>query len=323
MTILRRYLGLGSMAAGAVLGTCGCSSDSEPPPAAPSSGDDSKLLGTFKIEVIADDSGPTTGATSVLGKVSDGETPLIVAWQESAREGSCRLEKPRVPFCSPACGADVCVEDNVCRAYPTPLSVGTVTLSGVKLNNGESSLTLKEAAKAYQAPPGTAFAYPPFAEGEAVRLSASGGELAPFELSAVGVSPLWLDDQSLDLEAGKPLDLHWAPPADGVASSIHVKLDISHHGGSKGMIECDADDTGALSIPAALLSQLLDLGVAGFPTVIVTRTVSDRKGTGAGTVALVIASSTERAVTVPGVNSCTGNEQCPSGQTCQADLTCQ
>lgn len=311
------------MAACAIIGTCGCSNDSEPPPAAPSMGDDSELLGTFKIEVIADESGPTTGATSVLGKVSDGETPLIVAWQESAREGSCRLEKPRVPFCTPACGADVCVEDNVCRAYPTALSVGTVTLSGVKTSGGETTLTLKEAAKAYQAPPGTTFAYPPFSEGEPVRLSASGGELTPFELSATGVAPLWLDNQSLELEAGKPLELKWTPPVDAAASSVHVKLDISHHGGSKGMIECDADDTGALSIPAALLSQLLELGVAGFPTVVVTRTVSDRKGTGVGSVALVIASSTERAVNVPGVESCTGNEQCPSGQICQPDLTCQ
>jgi len=326
MTILRRSLTLGVVAMSSLAGSLGCSSDPDPakPPAdTGNNGDDSELLGTFKIEVTADESGPTTGTTSVLGKISDGETPSIVAWVEAAHEGACRLEKPRAPFCSPACGAVVCVEDNVCKAYPTALSVGTVTLSGVALSGGETSLTLKETAKAYQAPPGTTFAYPPFMEGDEVRVSASGGELVAFELAASGVAPFWLTDDTLNLETGKPLELHWTAAADPSASSVHLKLDISHHGGSKGMIECDADDNGALTVPASLVSQLLDLGVAGFPTVVVTRSVNVQKGTGSGKVALLIASGTERAVTVPGLSSCTGTEQCPSGQTCQADLTCK
>lgn len=318
MTISQRIFVLAALASGSSLG---CSSDSSEP-AAPSDSS-SGLLGTFKIEVTADESGPSSGTTSVLGKVSSGETPLIVAWKQSASEGACRLSKPRVPFCSPGCGADVCVEDNVCKPYPTALSVGEVTLSGVALSGGETSLTLKEVAKAYQPPAGTSFAYPPFAEGDTVRVGAAGGELRAFELQAPGVAPLWLSDETITLESDEPLELHWNEAADPKASSVHVKLDISHHGGSKGMIECDLDDTGSLSIPASLVSELLGLGVAGFPTVIVTRSSSSRTRTGAGEVALVVTSFTERAVVVPGVESCTENDECPSGELCQPDLQCQ
>jgi len=282
-----------------------------------------QLLGSFKIEVKADEGGPTTGTTSVLGKVSNGATPASVVWEEVASEGSCRLEKPRVPFCSPACGSAVCVEDDVCQAYPDGQSVGTVTLSGVNDTGGGATLTLKEVAKAYQAPAGTTFAYPPFAEGDPVHLKATGGDLPGFELEARGVATLWLGDEASALESGKPLELKWTAAADPKASSVHLKLDVSHHGGSKGMIECDQDDTGSLTIPASLMTQLLDLGVAGFPTVIVTRSTTAQANVGTGVVALVVASTTEHAVTVPGVDSCTADDQCPDGETCQADLTCQ
>ena len=212
--------------------------------AAPSGGSSAgqELLGTFKVEVTADESGPTMGTTSVLGKVSSGATPAGVIWEEVATEGACRLEKPRVPFCTPSCGSDVCVEDDVCRAYPEPRSVGAVTLSGVKLTDGGSSLALKEVAKAYQPAAGTTFAYPPFAEGDAVKVSAAGGELPAFELETSGVSPFWLTSGDLTLEEGKTLELTWEAAADAQASSIHVKLDISHPGGSKGMIEGDQTD---------------------------------------------------------------------------------
>jgi len=318
MAISRRFSGR-ILAAAALLG---CSSET-PPPAADDGANSDELLGTFKVEVAADEGGPTMGTTSVLGKVSSGATPAIVAWETTASEGACRLEKPRVPFCSPGCGADVCVEDDVCRAYPTPLSVGTVTLRGVALAGGGTSLTLKEVAKAYQAPPGTEFAYPPFAEGDAVVVSASGAELPAFEIEGAGVAPIWLDDEELALEAGAPLDLNWAAASDPGASSVHVKLDISHHGGSKGMIECDLDDSGSLSIPADLVQELLDLGAAGFPTIAVTRSASARARAGRGQVALVVAASSVRAVIVPGVESCTDDQQCPAGKKCQPDSTCQ
>jgi hypothetical protein len=316
--------GTNSGSAGAsTAGTSGGGSGNGTAGTGASPGDEGELLGSFKVEVTADESGPTMGTTSVLGKVTSGATPSAVVWEEAGAEGACRLEKPRVPFCTPSCGADVCVEDDVCRPYPTAQSVGAVTLTGVRLLDGTSDLALKEVAKAYQPPAGTMFAYPPFQEGDAVKVSAAGGDLPGFDLQTTGVAPMWLSNENLTLEEGEPLELTWEAAADPRASSIHLKLDISHHGGSKGMIECDQDDTGTLSIPAALVTELLGLGVAGFPTVIVTRSASARTSVGSGDVALTIASTIERGVTVPGVESCTDDAQCPTGETCQADLTCQ
>lgn len=319
------HAGAGASAGGSAAGTGSSASGNSSTGGAGNSGssDGVELLGTFKVEVTADDSGPTSGTTSVLGKVNTGAAPSAVVWEEVASDGACRLEKPRVPFCTPSCGADVCVEDDVCRAYPAAQSVGEVTLSGVQVSGGGASLVLKEVAKAYQPPAGTLFAYPPFQPGDAVKLKAAGAELPGFELESTGISPLWITSSDLTLVEGAPLELSWDADSSAKASSIHVKLDISHHGGSKGMIECDQDDTGSLSIAASLVSELLGLGVAGFPTIIVTRAATSKARVGNGEVALVVASTTERAVTVPGLESCTGDEDCPDGETCQADLTCQ
>jgi len=102
-----------------------------------------------------------------------------------------------------------------------------------------------------------------------------------------------------------------------------VKLDISHHGGSKGMIECDTDDDGALDIPSELVTSLLDLGAAGYPTIIVTRHSDGSTRIAPGFVHLSAASSVEKAVGVPGLSSCNEDTDCLMGKTCQSDLSCK
>ena len=76
---------------------------------------------------------------------------------------------------------------------------------------------------------------------------------------------------SITLEKDKPLTLTWTAKGASADSTIHVHLDISHHGGTKGQIECDTADSGSLTIGASLVTQLVNLGVAGFPTVRLTR----------------------------------------------------
>ena len=120
-----------------------------------------------------------------------------------------------------------------------------------------------------------------------------------------------------------PLTLTWNAPVGGGASRIAVALDISHHGGSKGKIDCDAPDTGSLTMSAMLMTRLLDLGAAGFPTVIVTRKATSSALVTAGRVDLVLSSKVEQAVTVPGIHSCTEDGDCTAPQTCQSDLTCR
>ena len=283
-------------------------------------GDGSQLVGSFQLKVT-----PATdvaaASTTLVGKVSDGATPAATLWVNPHKDGACTLTTPSVPFCNTPCGGSaVCVADDTCQDYPTAHGVGTVTVTGVHTSDGQSSFTMTPIANNYQ--PTTGLAYPPFADGDALTVSAAGDFFPAFSLSSKGIAPLALTSSLFALKTGQAFDLAWTKGAAG-NSTIHVKLDISHHGGSKGQIECDTDDSGLLSISAALITQLLNLGVAGYPSVIVTRQAVGATTISAGRVELVVSSVVEQAVTVDGLTSCTDDDDCPSGESCQTDLTCK
>lgn len=305
----------------ALVPACGSSGDDAPSGDGGETGD---LLGTFRIQLVA----PTAdqaGYTSLLGKIYDGVQPETVIWEPAMTDGGCTLSTPRVPFCSTACGSTgACVEDDTCQAYPASQSVGTVTVRGVKTTTNATEVTLSAVSNSYQPPAGMQLAYPAFAEGDAISVSASGSAFAgAFTLNAKGVASLELANAtSIALAAGTPLALSWTAPA-GDSSRIAVKLDISHHGGSKGKIECEVDDTGSLAVSAALVDKLLALGAAGYPTIIVTREVRGHASIASGHADLIVSSEVEAPITVPGVTSCTEDTDCPAPMTCQADLTCK
>src|SRR3954470_4048533 len=261
-----------------------------------------QVVGTFQVQVLADDTDPATGMTKVVGQVSDGPVPSNVVWTVAKTEGGCRLETPTVPFCAAGCGAEVCVADDVCQGYPVAHSVGAVTLKGVKLAGGGAELALKEIAHNYQPVAGTTLLYPPFGPDDDVTLHADGGDYAAFELSAKGVDPLAFTSTDFELEDGKPLVLAWKAAPDPKSSQMYVKVDISHHGGIKGIIECDVDDSGSLTISAAMISQLLGLGVAGFPSVVAMRQSTDTAQIAPGRVLLEVSARAEHYLTVKGVD---------------------
>jgi len=310
-------LGVSAVASG-----CGGNSSSDDDDAA---GD---LLGTFSVQLVAPrletDGTTTPGYTSVLGKVYDGTTPETVLWDASMTSGDCTLSIPRVPFCSPSCGANMaCVDDGVCAAYPTAQSVGNVHLDGVKTTSG-TGVDLTAVSNTYQAA-GVTLAYPAFAEGDTISLTASGSTFASaFTASTKGVGELSLASGStLALASGTALQLGWTAATSSSASTVHVKLDISHHGGSKGKVECDTADAGSLTLASAMVDQLLGLGAAGYPTIIVTRSSVGHAAAATGHVDLEVSSQVEVPITVPGVQSCTDDTQCTAPATCQDDLTCR
>jgi hypothetical protein len=120
---------------------------------------------------------------------------------------------------------------------------------------------------------------------------------------------------------GEAFTLQWEPASEG-ASRISLKLDISHHGGTKGKVECEGDDDGELTVPADMVSDLIALGVAGFPSVVLTRTASEQTQLPMGRVRLRVYEYVERFVTIPGLRSCGSQVDCESGQTCRDDKTC-
>ena len=292
-------------------------------------GDPTLLVGTFQVRsappIAASGSTPATpGSTAVLGKIYDGVTPAQIVWEEGLKEGSCQLFTPRVPFCSTACGGSaVCVEDDTCQDYPIAHSAGTVTVSGLHTTPSQASFAMTPIANNYQPPAGVSLAYPGLDEGEAVSFTASGDYFSAFTLETKGISPLALLGDAIVLDSTQPLKLAWTPPGKAGISRIHVKLDISHHGGTKGMIECEAEDTGSLELSAAMVTKLLNLGVAGFPTVIVTRKAVSSVTIAPGRVDLIVSSVVEHPVQIAGLTSCSADTDCPNGQTCQSDLTCK
>lgn len=292
-------------------------------------GDPEVLVGTFQVRLVAPVEAspgvdPAPGFTTVFGKVYDGPTPSTLIWEEVDRSGECALFTPRVPFCNSPCGGSAaCVEDDVCQAYPSARSVGLVTVTGLSSTSGPVDLELRPVANNYQNPANVTLAYPAFAEGQVIALSAAGDLLPGFTVSAPGVGPLTLLDTDLRLVAGQDLGLRWSAPADSTLATVSIKLDISHHGGTKGKIECEATDDGALDIPGAMISQLLALGVAGFPTVSATRRALASTRIAVGRIDLAISADDERPVIIDGLTSCTEDADCSDGATCQPDLTCR
>jgi hypothetical protein len=308
-----------------LLGACGGSGDGDPDAV---QGDPTIQVGAFAVELVAPKPANGTtpasdGYTSLLGVVYDAPQPSPIAWAEQAVGGDCTLLVPDPPFCTTPCGTGaVCIAADTCQAYATKQTIGTVHATGLATAGGGAAFDLSEINHNYQVPADVDLAYPAFDAADTIELVAEGSDFtAAFTLTAPGIAELALDPTAIELARDTALPLTWTAGANADARVL-VLLDISHHGGSKGKIECTTADDGGLEIGAELMTGLLDLGAAGFPTIIVTRELTTSTVIGAGRVDLIVTSEVERAVTVPGVESCTDDTDCTEPETCQDDLTC-
>jgi hypothetical protein len=247
--------------------------------------------------------------------------PEQLAWDIAAAAQGCELRIPVAPFCDPSCGTSaVCTQEEGCVAYPKAQDLGAVTLIGLH----ENALELKPVSATYQLPPEIELPHPPTDEGAVIRLQSGGGAYDPFTIAAAGIAPLeLLGPELIPLDGAAPLTLQWQPPADPGASRIHVKVDISHHGGLKGVIQCDVEDDGESELEASLIEQLIDLGTAGFPTINVTRIATGGTSLEPGSVLLTVISRVELPLEVPGVVSCNEDDECSSGQVCANSRICE
>jgi hypothetical protein len=202
-------------------------------------------------------------------------------------------------------------------AYPTTLDAGLVAVSGFKINNVKTPFSMEYLAGNYQSP---TLDLPPCSEGDTVTFAVAGASTVPaFTLSARGITPLVLLNDSFPCPDGQPLDVRWAPPTVTGISSIYILIDISYHGTSKGKIECNGEDDGSLTIPATLLDKLKTYGISGYPKIEIYR-----RSIGTNTTAntkLIFESKVIRFLSIPGIISCSNNSQCPNG-TCGSDQRC-
>jgi hypothetical protein len=292
--------------AGASGGTGGAASG-----AGGSAGASAALYGSFTFEIV-EETGETGAFTRFSGAVFDGVYPPSFPLTLDATDGDCELWVPTNASCPGGCSGGVCTAAGVCTPFPKEVSAGPVTVEGI--SSGEFTVTPVTTKFVYQAT--SALPNPPCAEGATVSVSGAG-----FGVEAKCIAPLVLTSAvPIPVMSGSPVELAWEP-ADEPSARIEVKLDIAHHGGRKGEIQCDVADTGSLSIPAALVTKLVNLGLAGFPTIGLKRIVRATSPEQAG-IAMVMAAPLERAVDT-GVTSCLESTDCADGQTCTDAKICE
>ena len=248
--------------------------------------------------------------STLTARFFDAPTPQVIPLVLETELDDCQLLVPALPFCAESCAPGVCTADDECTAYPAPVSVGTLAIEGL----GES-LMLEPASsmQVYQAP---SMPNPPCVEGEPVSASAPGLTL---EAQCIGQLELTGPDP-IPVSSGAAVSVAWVAAAEPSGSRVRIRLDIAHHGGKKGEIQCEVPDTGAFDIPEPLVTQLIGLGVAGYPDISVTRVSVGVDAKHPGTT-LVLSSNVLRPVDT-GVVSCQDKSQCSAEQDCLDTQVC-
>jgi hypothetical protein len=355
-----RSLALAALALLAHWTIVGCSSSSKPVGAAATGGtggtspnpdgSTDETVGSFTVSLVsaAVEGGINPPYADVAGFVKDGPTPELpfetaLAAPSDATPG-CLVYNVSSPVCTGNCGATstnaacaaavnggnpcICVADETCQFPPTKKNVGAVTVYGVAATSGATQFDLMNLNNSYLLGPDTTLEYPPFAEGDPIKISAAGGDYEHFEISAKGIAPLTLanepyhlarDPSSNDPNRYLPLTIKWTP-ADldaGITTKVEVELNIARHAGSIALLICEVEDNGELVISSGLISQLLTVGtIGGNPELNVTRSLTESTAITPGKVELVVQSNIERFITMEGYTSCTVNTDCPTGQVC-------
>lgn len=281
-----------------------------------------KWVGVFKVSLRKnmDWQGNVIGnSVNVVGATADGVSPSDESWTTVMTDGDCRLVVPHKNFCEDPCGLGyVCVAENTCEAEPNRIHIGEVTMSGVKTTENTTTFSLGDRSP-YM--PIEEMAYPPFKDGDQIKLSAVGNselDIDAFSITGKAIDPIVLKNDSIMYEDGKDITLKWEPSKNGHAS-IFFEIDISYHGGTKAKILGETEDDGSYTISAKLLDKLKTYGMAGFPRLLIYRRATFKNK--AGNVELVVESEEMRYLHIPGLISCNGT--CPDGMTCGSDRVCR
>lgn len=243
--------------------------------------------------------GTATLGAAVFGDFPEGGPPVWHA--EVVQEGACRLLRYQPGFCQECDG--VCLAPEECRPWPRFRSAGVLSVEGLATPD---PITLEPTfGGRYQTSGG--LPDPLFDPDATVTITATGGEIAGFELATPAVARLSLpafDAGSVaDLPGRGQVTLEW-PEAD---PDSRVLLTVHSGGAFHGippevLLECDAADQGQLTIPAAVMAELpaLGLGCAKMHDCAALGILRYRRvtaGAGADRVSLMVASGVNYPVT--------------------------
>jgi len=270
------------------------------------------------LMVPQDDATFTVAHGSLTARLYGAASPATPTSIQEEMAG-CQLVVPQDVVCTPACdSASLCTATDQCTAKPKAQDLGTLHVTGLQTTSGGASFDVAPGSgNVYMS---ETLPYPPCAEGDSIvvqsgAFTVTGKCIGP--LTVTSPAPLRLVDAQKNPIAAA---LTWSPPSQAGISRIRLILEISHHGGgSKGEVDCDVPDTGSFTIPQKLVADLIALGVAGYPTIEVSR-VSAASPANAPGVQLLVSTSLLLDVD-SGVLSCGGgsdpaSNSCPDGTTC-------
>lgn len=280
---------------------------------------DDARIGAFSLELKSAVMG-NKAYSQVTGSVRDSVDPRNV-WVKETVSGSgseCQLMVGPTSACSPACVSPQICKGTTCVAAPVSKSVGDVTFSGLVIPLKMTATVTGTGAVIYSGLIPSETTFPPYTVGAALGLSAAGADYPKFDLTGAGIQPLEaMAGQTLNVAKDQPFTIKWVVPSSG-AGRIRLSMDIAHHGGGAAELHCDGlPDTGSVTIPAPLMTALLNKGTSGFPTVALTRVSTDSKTVGPGCVEFNVASGVELPIEVAGVKSCNADADCTPPETCR------
>lgn len=282
------------------------------------------LYGAFTVLLTAENESTGNEAyASFQGNVRTAEIAESIEWEFVREEGECELLVPAFPFCDPVCASGtVCVAGDMCVSEAQPVNIGPITVSGLLTQAGATELTVAPIGSKsnYLLGASDSLEYPPAEDGAPVALT---GEIngLPLSITTSGISPISVDTADLPIGGEEDVVVTWAEPESGSQSEMELLVDISHHGGVKGKVLCTTADDGEHTIPASILNDLIDLGVAGFPTLTYHRVA---RGVSAAPheIEFRVEQNVQISVAIDGLVSCTFDEDCPDGEVCQVDRSC-
>jgi hypothetical protein len=260
--------------------------------------------------------------TIVSGAVSDGVLPSSIPAVSGEAEG-CQLLTPRDLFCA-ACSSDqTCAGDDECVAKPVKVSAGALQVDGLlaAAEVSPNAITL-DYSKTLLEP------FPAYEVGSSLVFQTEGADVPAFKAEVTGVAKLSSEQSVVSVGRERPAVLSWdVTGVDTADSAIYVSFSVNVHGAVTGWIECTVDDDGAFEIPAQLITQLIDMGLSGFPRVDLERrssaTVDLTVGQTDGCVDVYAGSKLTLDIEVEGLTSCNTDEDCADGQVCSEGLACE
>jgi hypothetical protein len=247
---LRSSLLAGGVALALALG-CGGESSGADAAIGPDANFDPQLDDPPAFVVIDErsDNAGGVGSTTITAVLS-ATRPAFYA--EVARDGACRLLTGDSGFCRDPCDG-ACTSDGTCVPFPTQLGAGDITIDGLI----DPVVLAPTQGNIY----GAFTAGPMMQPGVSITASAPGDEFGAFSLSVEPVEPLVVTDpEQLELRAGAALDIRWTPSSrPGARVRLTLNSDTAFHGLiHPAVIECDAPDTGRLTVPASLIDPYVE-----------------------------------------------------------------